>query len=191
MNLVEKAEKVMKFKMLVTTECASRNMRIPSTDKISEYINGGYPMDLKSFMADYTQFEGVFRRPLREVSPLEEELLKVTLALSDESLYRLWNAYITERYGDTSPDTLFKCDEQNAYIMVQDGKVHTFKTLKTLIENNWEDIFERIMLFPYAYDFLTKESGYYFAFTALPTMQRLLGFDINVDESLVTYKGGK
>lgn len=221
MNLVEKAEKVIKFKMLVTTECASRNMRIPSADKISEYINGGYPMDLKSFMADYTHFEGVFRRPLREVSPLEEELLKATLELSENTLQGLWNIYVEERYSANvcalrgnvilrldsenhisyirrvvSQEEFFRAcrlAEDHKYAMIgEDGKIRPYKSLKTLIENNWEEIFERIMLFPDVYGKLYVQGDFdYLAAIVIPTMQKLLGFDINVDESLVTYKGEK
>ena len=66
MNLVEKANKVMSFRKMVREACRKKSIAYPSDEKISEYINQRYGMNVDDFMSDYTEKEGIFRDPISD-----------------------------------------------------------------------------------------------------------------------------
>ena len=66
MNLVEKANKVMTFRKYIREECRKKGLEYPSDEKISQYINGKYGMNVADFMADYKEREGIFREPISD-----------------------------------------------------------------------------------------------------------------------------
>lgn len=66
LNLVEKANKVITFRKYIREECRKKGLEYPSDDKISEYINQKYGMNVDDFMKDYTEHEGIFRDPFND-----------------------------------------------------------------------------------------------------------------------------
>ena len=85
LNLVEKANKVLTFRKYIREECRKKGLDYPSDEKISEYINQKYGMNVDDFMADYTEKEGIFRDPFNDFkaeidkyawaeNPTEEEM---------------------------------------------------------------------------------------------------------------------
>lgn len=66
LNLVEKANKVITFRKYIREECRKKGLEYPSDDKISEYINQKYGMNVDDFMKDYTEHEGIFRDPFED-----------------------------------------------------------------------------------------------------------------------------
>ena len=87
-NLIEFAKKVLKFKINIIKTCEEKGIDFPTDKQITDYING-YGIDFESFMADYTEHEGMFidlRTPLDDLraeinsrswftKPTEEEIL--------------------------------------------------------------------------------------------------------------------
>lgn len=221
MNLIEKAQKVMLFKANIAKECKKRNMRMPSDDKISEYINGGYSMELKAFMDDYTHFEGVFRQPKRELRPFELATLNTTLAkLTDAELAVLYNVFIEDigaengSVFDLANGGQVKYIEQTYGIgvmrrlspMVTNGHirfVHIYNDgvkieitaieegIKEWIKGYWGEIFDRLMMFPEVYEYDYKEGASYFTTIIAPIMVKFLGYAIDWQKNEVTYKGDK
>lgn len=66
LNLVEKANKVISFRKVIRDICRKKGLEYPSDDKISEYINKKYGMNVEDFMKDYTEKEGIFRDPFND-----------------------------------------------------------------------------------------------------------------------------
>ena len=66
LNLVEKANKVISFRKVIREICRKKGLEYPSDDKISEYINQKYGMNVDDFMADYIEHEGIFRDPFTD-----------------------------------------------------------------------------------------------------------------------------
>lgn len=206
MTLVEKAQKVMLFKANIAKECKKRGMRMPTDEQISEYINGGYGMNLEDFMYDYTHFEGIFRIPLREPSPLEEITLKETLEKLDERrLKELWNIENTDNYvfdladnGDSDylvnnfdKEVVLEIGKlivsENARFIRMDGEKPNVVDIKQCIEVNWPAIFDKVMLFPHWYEF-TYEGGKYFDNIFHENMVKMLGYTLDYQTKEVTYK---
>lgn len=211
MNTIENAQKITLFKMNIVKECKKRNMRIPSDEQISEYIDSGYSLKLEDFMHDYTHFEGVFRVP-HIPTPLEKATLDATLKLENSQLVTLYNTYLEESACnymeyifdlDNSEDvewlrvnvpqpTFFDIskvvtDEGNRFVKVKhnDGKltIKRVMDIKGLISGLWADIFTRIMLFPqnYTLDFR------YFENTFVPIMTSMLGYKLDYQTCEVEY----
>jgi len=65
-TLVENAKKVVGFRLQIINACKRNGVSIPSDEKISEYINQGFGMNVANFMHDYTNNKGVFKSPLME-----------------------------------------------------------------------------------------------------------------------------
>lgn len=65
MTLVEKAQKVIGFRLQIINACKKQGIAAPTDEQISDYING-YGIDIKDFMADYTKHEGMFRSPIKD-----------------------------------------------------------------------------------------------------------------------------
>lgn len=155
MNSVENAQRVMAFKANVVKACKARNMQVPTDDKISEYIDGGYSLKLDEFMKDYTEFEGVFRRPFETV--LGE--------LDDGELHLLWCAFIQEVGNDFGGYIYDLADEgESQYladmlsnevmlkvsVLVTSGDVRFIRLvgdvpqpvdIRKVIESHWSEIF--------------------------------------------------
>ncbi len=87
-NLIEFATKVLTFKRDILNACMEKGIDPPTDKQITDYING-YDIDFESFMADYTEHEGIFiglKTPLDDfkaeinsrswiTKPTEEEIL--------------------------------------------------------------------------------------------------------------------
>lgn len=216
MNLVEKATKVMGFKASIVSECKKRNMRVPTDEQISAYINSGRPMTLDALMYDYTHFEGVFTLPNREPTPLEEATLKATLEQLDEAQLKvLWGVFIQEIGNDCggyiydladdnerqylldrlSQETLSEIGglvirEDARFIRIVDDKPQVVD-IEQEIEVHWHEIFERVMLFPYCYEYDYEEGSGFFTNIIAPIMIKMLGYDTDYQTCEVKYKGEK
>ena len=66
MNLIEKAQKVITFRMSIAKECKKRGIAMPSDEKIAEYINSKGEMNVAKFMSDYVGKTGVFHEPITD-----------------------------------------------------------------------------------------------------------------------------
>lgn len=182
MNLVEKAQKVIGFRLQIINACKKQGVTAPSDEQIGEYINQGYGMNVNDFMADWTKHEGMFRG-LTSYSPLEQKTLDATLKLSDDLLRELWNAFIEESaiYGEdsyiydladikdskfleehmTNEELVATCklvvtNNDVRYIQwfsLNDKSIKVVKSIKNIIAAFWGDIFKRIMLYPNCYNF--------------------------------------
>lgn len=179
MNLVEKAQKVIGFRLQIINACKKQGVTAPSDEQIGEYINQGYGMNVNDFMADWTEHEGMFRI-VDAYSPLEQKTLDATLKLSDDLLRELWNTFITESaiYGEDShiydladakdskflgehmdnEELLAAClivtKDKGRYIQwlsLNDNSIKVVKSIKNIIKAYWGEIFERIMLYPCCY----------------------------------------
>lgn len=89
LNSVEKAQKIISFRLNVIKACKREGIDAPSDEKIAEYIDQEYGMNVADFMADYKEQEGIFRTPLKEFkekvleyswhnAPTEEEMREWT-----------------------------------------------------------------------------------------------------------------
>lgn len=220
MNIFEEARKALQFRESVENECKRRGMKVPSELKISEYMMGGYAIDLVSFMYDYTHFEGVFRLPKREPSPLEEKTLKATLEHLDESqlatLFNLWNEeigvdnnaiydltnegevkFIADSYGIEGIGLVSDAVRKGVRFVhiFEDGingtRLLEVTNMKKLITDIWAELFERIVLFPQCYDYDYTEGLSYFSNVIAPIMFDMLGYNVDYQVCEVTYKGAK
>ena len=181
MNLVEKAQKVVEFRLQIDNACKKQGVTEPSAEQISDYINQGYGMDVNDFMADWTENKGMFRI-VEAYSPLEQKTLDATLKLSDDLLRELWNTFIEESsiYGEDSyiydlaskedskflgehmsdEELLAACliatknnDRYIEWLANNDNSIKVVKDMKSIIKAYWGEIFERIMLYPSCYGF--------------------------------------
>lgn len=181
MNLVEKAQKVVGFRLQIINACKKQGVTAPSDEQIGEYINQGYGMDVNDFMADWTEHEGMFRI-VDAYSPLEQKTLDATLKLSDDLLRELWNQFIEEAaiYGEDSyiydlaskEDSKFLGEHMDneellatcliatknngryiQWLANNDKSIKVVKDMKSIIKAYWGEIFERIMLYPSCYGF--------------------------------------
>lgn len=66
MNLVEKAQKVITFKMNIAKECKKQGVPMPSDEKIAGYINSKGEMNVIKFMSNYLGKTGVFHEPITD-----------------------------------------------------------------------------------------------------------------------------
>lgn len=207
LTLVQKAEKVVAFKQKIYEQCSKQNLRKPTDEKISEYINAGYAMELSDFMHDYTHFEGVFRDCRHEPSPLEKETLEATLAmLSSAQLATLWNVYAQEaELGDEQLIyDIKKADKKHLATMVGSDKIERARFFQVgedevtiitdiagYIVDQWPSIFDRILLYPFCYQFDYMEGVDYYTNVIAPIMIKLLGYNVEQGVNMVTYKKEK
>ena len=207
MTLVEKAQKVMLFKANIAKECKKRGMKMPSDEKISAYINSGRPMTLEDFMYDYTHFEGVFTLPVREPSPLEEITLIETLEKLDEvSLKELYDIENTDNYVfdlANEEDCDFLVNNYDKEVVLEIGKLIVGKEarfirmdgekpevvdIKKCVEDNWSEIFTKVMLFPHWYSFTYECGKHYYTSIFYENMLKMLGYTLDYQTNEVTYK---
>lgn len=205
LNVIEKANKVLGFRLQISNACKKQNVKMPSDEKIAEYIEQGYGFDVKDFMADYTSCEGIFRCEFK-YSPLEQKTLDATLKLNDVYLVGLWNLFIeesalygadsyiynTEDYADMKflrermddeqwNDVVHKYLYENTFfIQWIDGNVLAKKHIKGIITAYWGEIFERIMLYPSIYNTDIEDNLTYFYDIFFPIIANEVGYKIDV-----------
>lgn len=211
MTLVEKAQKVIGFRLQIINACKKRGIAAPTDEQISEYINE-YGMDINEFMGDYTEQKGMFRCDEDSYSPLEKKLLEATLKLNDDNLVNLWNTFINESclYGkdsyiydlsdtgdfrflwkniaDKDKKKVFKIANDGfrfiQWFNLNDGEILPRKNIKGIIKAYWGEIFERIMLYPNAYDidvevFAEGDGSTYFSDVFFPVIAKEIGYKID------------
>ena len=178
-NVVEQVKAVVNFLDEIKCACIKEGLPLPSDEKVAEYIEQGYLLNVEDFIADYKEKEGIFRCAY---SPLEQKTLDATLKLSDEKLVKLWNTFIEESalYGEDS--YIFDLEDTHDFVTLienmdrlsfqkvseffnsesvrfiqwfnlNDGSISVKKNIKGIIKAFWGEIFERIMLYPSAYYF--------------------------------------
>lgn len=218
-NVIEQAIKVTTFRRNIREACRKEGLDYPSDEKIAEWVEQGYPFKVEDFMADYKEHEGIFRCMV-SYSPLEQKALDATLKLSDEKLVILWNTFITESaiYGEdshiydlsdeeeskflgksmTAEELLATCKlvtNDNArfiqWLSLNDKSIKVVKNVKNTITAFWGEIFERVMLYPCAYQFDTEVYGEgdgstYFDDVFFPIIAEEVGYKIDGNKGTIT-----
>jgi len=211
-NVIEQAIKVTTFRKYIREACRKEGLDYPSDEKIAEFIEEGYGFNVNAFMDDYKEHEGIFRC-MASYSPLEQKVLDATLKLSDEKLVTLWNTFIEEStlYGEdshiydladveeskflgehmTDEELLATCKlvtNDNArfiqWLSLIDNSIKVVKNVKNTITAFWGEIFERIMLYPCAYQFDTEvycegDGSTYFDDVFFPIIAEEVGYKID------------
>jgi hypothetical protein len=153
-------------------------------------------------------------------SPLEQKALDATLKLSDENLVILWNTFITESaiYGEdshiydladeeeskfleksmTDEELLATCklvtnDDARfiQWLSLNDKSIKVVKNVKNIITAFWGEIFERVMLYPCAYQFDTEvycegDGSIYFDDVFFPIIAEEVGYKIDGNKGTIT-----
>jgi hypothetical protein len=217
-DLLGFAHKVISFRMNVIKACKAKGIMPPTDEQISDYIND-YGLHFEDFMADFTEHEGMFRC-MTSYSPLEQKALDATLKLSDENLVILWNTFITESaiYGEdshiydladekeskflgksmTDEELLATCKlvtNDNArfiqWLSLNDKSIKVVKNVKDIITAFWGEIFERVMLYPCAYQFDTEvycegDGSIYFDDVFFPIIAEEVGYKVDGNKGTIT-----
>ena len=217
-DLIGFAHKVISFRMNAIKACKAKGIMPPTDEQISDYIND-YGLHFEDFMADFTEHEGMFRC-MASYSPLEQKALDATLKLSDEKLVILWNTFIEESaiYGEdshiydladdeeskflgksmTAEELLATCKlitNDNAHFIqwlsLNDKSIKVVKNVKNIITAFWGEIFERVMLYPSAYQFDTEvycegDGSTYFDDVFFPIIAEEVGYKIDGDKGTIT-----
>ncbi len=217
-DLLGFAHKVISFRMNVIKACKAKGIMPPTDEQISDYIND-YGLHFEDFMADFTEHEGMFRC-MTSYSPLEQKALDATLKLSDENLVILWNTFITESaiYGEdshiydladeeeskfleksmTDEELLATCklvtnDDARfiQWLSLNDKSIKVVKNVKNIITAFWGEIFERVMLYPCAYQFDTEvycegDGSIYFDDVFFPIIAEEVGYKIDGNKGTIT-----
>ena len=217
-DLLGLAHKVISFRMNVIKACKAKGIMPPTDEQISDYIND-YGLHFEDFMADFTEHEGMFRC-MTSYSPLEQKALDATLKLSDENLVILWNTFITESaiYGEdshiydladeeeskfleksmTDEELLATCklvtnDDARfiQWLSLNDKSIKVVKNVKNIITAFWGEIFERVMLYPCAYQFDTEvycegDGSIYFDDVFFPIIAEEVGYKIDGNKGTIT-----
>lgn len=219
-NVIEQAIKVTTFRKNIREACRKEGLDYPSDEKIAEWIEQGYLFKVEDFMADYKGHEGIFRCLKTPLTPLEQKALDATLKLSDEKLVILWNTFIAESaiYGEdshiydladveeskflgksmTAEELLATCKlitNDNArfiqWLSLNDKSIKVVKNVKNTITAFWGEIFERVMLYPCAYQFDTEVYGEgdgstYFDDVFFPIIAEEVGYKIDGNKGTIT-----
>lgn len=218
-NVIEQAIKVTTFRRNVREACRKEGLDYPTDEKIAEWIEEGHRFNVENFMADYKEHKGIFRC-MTSYSPLEQKALDATLKLSDEKLVILWNTFIAESaiYGEdshiydladveeskflgksmTAEELLATCKlitNDNArfiqWLSLNDKSIKVVKNVKNTITAFWGEIFERVMLYPCAYQFDTEVYGEgdgstYFDDVFFPIIAEEIGYKIDGNKGTIT-----
>lgn len=183
----------------------------PTEDEIKAFVaTNGY--DLSKFIK---------QRTIASYEPLERDTLMATLKLTDDKLVKLWNVFIEEStlYGDDSYiyDVTNKDDERkltfagikgrewtemlklaNAnktnyvqWFNLNDGEMSAKTDIKGIIIAYWGEIFERVMLYPYAYQFEVEkyaegDGSTFFDDVFFSILAEKLGYHIDGDKGIIT-----
>jgi hypothetical protein len=159
------------------------------------------------------------QRTIKEMNPIERKTyLKTIEKLSEEKLVKLWNAFIEESalYGEDSyiydltneKDGKFLADHMDGaqlkticnmatngvrfvqWLSLNDGSICEKSDIKHTITAYWSEIFERIMLYPSAYNFdveiYTKgDASTYFDDVFFPVIAKEVGYIVDGDKGTI------
>lgn len=160
------------------------------------------------------------QRTIKEMSPIERKTyLKTIEKLSEEKLVKLWNAFIEEsgHYGEDSYiydlanekdskylwkymdeaqlKTINKMVTQNntrfiQWLNLNDGSICEKSDIKHTITAYWSEIFERIMLYPSAYNFDVEifckgDASTYFDDVFFPVIAKEVGYIVDGDKGTI------
>lgn len=182
----------------------------PTEDEIKAFVaTNGY--DLGKFITEHT---------IASYEPLERDTLMATLKLTDDKLVKLWNIFIEESslYGEDSH--IFDVSDKNdldflarhlkeqylnnllnaarakrtnyvQWYYLNDGTFDIKTDIKSVIIAYWGDIFERVMLYPYAYQFEVEkyaegDGSVFFDDVFFPILTEKLGYHIDGDKGTIT-----
>jgi len=161
------------------------------------------------------------QRTIKEMNPIERKTyLKTIEKLSEEKLVKLWNAFIAEsgHYGEDSyiydltneEDGKFLADHMDGaqlkticnmatngvrfvqWLSLNDGSICGKSDIKHTITAYWSEIFERIMLYPSAYDnfdvevFCEGDGSTYFSDVFFPVIAKEVGYIVDGDKGTIT-----
>lgn len=150
LNLVEKANKVISFRKVIREICRKKGLEYPSDDKISEYINQKYGMNVDDFMKDYTEKEGIFRDPTTE---FYNDLMKInwgegTPTIENVREFVAKNGYDKQKFINEWVINTYKGVEKNTLIA-------TIKLTDEVLVQLWNTFIEESSLYgddSYIYD---------------------------------------
>lgn len=154
LNLVEKANKVISFRKVIREICRKKGLEYPSDDKISEYINQKYGMNVDDFMKDYTEKEGIFRDPTTD---FYNDLMKInwgeeTPTIENVKEFVAKNGYDKQKFMNEWVINTYKGVEKNTLIA-------TIKLTDEVLVQLWNTFIEESAIYgedSYIYD-LTNE----------------------------------
>ena len=160
------------------------------------------------------------QRTIKEMNPIERKTyLKTIEKLSEEKLVKLWNTFIEEsaQYGEDSyiydltdkVDGKFLADHMDdaqlkticnmatmgvrfiQWLRLNDGSICGKSDIKHTITAYWSEIFERIMLYPSAYDnfdvevFCEGDGSTYFSDVFFPVIAKEIGYIVDGDKGTI------
>lgn len=220
-NVIEQAIKVTSFRKVIREECRKKGLEYPSDDKIAEYIENGCTFNVNDFIEEYEGKIGIFKDPFidfknavsnygfvntptdddmrsyvaengynvkgfvrhhraNSFDGIERDTLIATLKLKAPKLVKLWNIFVEEStiYG------WFSRNDNSIKGRSDDDVIDT-------IVGYWDDIFPRIMLYPYAYQFKVEkytegDGSTYFDDIFFPILAEKLGYKIDGDKGTIT-----
>lgn len=161
------------------------------------------------------------QRTIKEMNPIERKTyLKTIEKLSEEKLVKLWNTFIEEsaHYGEDSyiydltnkKDGKFLASHMDGgqfkticnmaemgvrfvqWFSLNDGSICEKSDIKHTITAYWSEIFERIMLYPSAYDdfdveiFCEGDGSTYFSDVFFPVIAKEVGYIVDGDKGTIT-----
>ena len=161
------------------------------------------------------------QRTIKEMSPVvRKTYLNTAEKLSEEKLVKLWNIFIEEsaQYGEdsyiydlTSEDdgkflanhmdgaqlkTIYNMAAKGArfvqWFNLNDGFICEKKNIKQIIVAYWEEIFERIMLYPSCYNFCVEiycegDASTYFDDVFFPVIAKEIGYIVDGDKGVIRH----
>jgi hypothetical protein len=160
------------------------------------------------------------QRIIKEMHPIERKAyLKTIEKLSEEKLVELWNTFIKESalYGEDSYIYDLTNEEDSEYLRkymcgaqiktitdmitqnntrfiqwfnLNDGSICEKSNIKGVIVAYWSEIFERIMLYPSAYNFDVEiyckgDASTYFDDVFFPIIAKEVGYIVNGDKGTI------
>jgi hypothetical protein len=159
------------------------------------------------------------QRTIKEMNPIERKTyLKTIEKLSEEKLAKLWNTFIEEsaHYGEDSyiydltnkKDGKFLASHMDGaqfkticnmaergvrfvqWFNLNDGSICEKLGIKHTITAYWSEIFERIMLYPIAYNFDVEvfcegDASTYFDDVFFPVIAKEIGYIIDGDKGII------
>lgn len=159
------------------------------------------------------------QRTIKKMNPIERKTyLKTIEKLSEEKLVKLWNAFIeeSELYGSDSyiydltneTDGKFLGNHMDGaqlkticnmatkgvrfvqWLNLNDGSICVKPNIKQTITPYWEEIFERIMLYPSCYNFGVEiyckgDASTYFDDVFFPVIAKEVGYIVDGDNGII------
>ena len=152
------------------------------------------------------------QKRVKEMQPIVRKTYLATIdKLNEKELVNLWNAFIEESalYGEDSyiydledeDDVAFLSEHMNhdeankvfdmakdgvrfiQWLATNDGTIKKVEDIKKTISAFWEEIFERIMIFPTAYDL---DKTFYFCNVFFPVIAKEIGYEIDVSHGTLS-----